>query len=83
MTDRVTGCPICQLDVMTLGSVKALQCKINGIILAVKPQTKQFSPLEVVVVIVVAQAQAGSRLGLKSLGLSYHVMCRSPETVPV
>lgn len=59
---------------MTLGSVKALQCKINGIIVAVKPQTKKFSPLEVVVVIVVAQAQAGSRLSLKSLDLSYHVM---------
>ena len=57
---------------MTSGNVKALQCKINGLI--VKPQTKTFSPLEVVVLIVVAQTQAGSGLSLKSLDLNYHEM---------
>ena len=59
---------------MTSGNVKALQCKINGIIVAVKPQTKKLSPLEVVVLIVVAQTQAGSGLSLKSLDLNYHAM---------
>ena len=46
----------------------------NEIIVAVKPQTKKFSPLEVVVLIVVAQTQAGSGLSLKSLDLNYHAM---------